>query len=234
MPNGKKLNNTMKTNYIPQLYNYFQKLSENNNREWFNANRAEYEHLRELWLNDIDRLIASMQQWWPALAGQTAKASAYRIYRDTRFSPDKTPLKTYFSAAISPFGRKTHYAGFYIQLGLDEASTGLYGGVWCPEAPLLAKLRHAIVDNIEEFTEITTAPAVERDFPGWVGDRLKTIPKGWERNHPQAELLRLKEYGKFHNCPRSFFANPDWPLKASGLFHELLPLIDFLNYSIDE
>lgn len=222
------------TDTYSRIFAFFDELALNNNRPWFAAHRPEFDELRAAWMADLGRLINAMTTWMPALEGQTPASCSYRIYRDTRFSPDKTPLKTYFSAAISPFGRKTHYAGFYIQVGLDEKSTGLYGGVWCPEAPLLAKLRHAIVDNTEEFTDIITTPAVERDFPGWVGDRLKTIPKGWERNHPQAELLRLKEYGKFHNCSRAFFADPEWPDKASQLFHELLPLIDFLNYSIDE
>ncbi len=217
-----------------RIFDFFAELADNNNRPWFADHKAEFDTLRALWLADLGRLIDAMTSWLPGLEGQTAASCAFRIYRDTRFSPDKTPLKTYFSAAISPFGRKTRYAGYYIQLGLDDASTGLYGGVWCPEAPVLAKLRHAIVDNIEEFTEIITAPALERYYPGWVGDRLKTIPKGWERNHPQAELLRLKEYGKFHHCSREFFADPQWPLKASELFRELQPLVDFLNYSIDE
>lgn len=235
MPNGKKSSKTMTENYIPQLYSYFQKLSENNNREWFNANRPEYEHLRELWLNDIDRLIASMQQWWPALAGQTAKASAYRIYRDTRFSPDKTPYKTFFSAAISPWGRKDSHAAFYIETGLPNFyDTGLYGGIWCLESSTLKKLRHAIVDNIEEWEEIVNDPRMLKYFPGWCSSTLKTIPKGWERNHPQAEYLRMTNYGKFYHTSPEFYADPLWPEHASEILSTLLPFINFLNYSIDE
>ena len=217
-----------------KLFDFLNRLAANNDRAWFADHKQEYDDLRNAWLGDLGRLINAMSEWLPGMQTQTPASCAYRIYRDTRFSPDKTPFKTYFSAAFSPYGRKTHYASFYLDMGIDESSTGLYGGLWCPEAPVLSKLRHAIVDNIEEFTEIISAPAMKRDFPGWIGNRLKTIPKGWERNHPQAELLRLKDYGKFHHCPHTFFNDPDWPIRAAELYHVLLPLIEFFNYSIDE
>lgn len=225
----------MNKSYIPQLYDYFQELSLNNNREWFNAHREEYDHLRALWLNDIDRLIALMQQWWPALAGQTAKTSAFRIYRDTRFSPDKTPYKTFFSAAISPGGRKDYHAGFYIETGLPNYyAQGLYGGIWCVEPSMLKKLRHAIVDNIEEWEEIVNDPRMLKYFPDWCSSTLKTIPKGWDRNHPQAKYLRMTNFGKFFLTDSKFYADPSWPEKASEILSTLLPFINFLNYSLDE
>ena len=225
-------------NYIPQLYDFLRRLDANNNRDWFKANKTEYDTLRALWLADLDRMIAAMGEWWPQLRGLTAKDCAYRIYRDTRFSLDKTPLKTYFSAGIGPQGRKAHGAGFYLQPGpgrfTDEVESGLYGGVWCPEAPVLKKLRKAIVDNIEEFEEIINAPGVQKHFPGWCGDTLKTVPKGYDRNHPLAHLLRRKDYGKFHPATEGFFTEPDWPLHAADLFRHLKPFIDFLDYSIHE
>lgn len=225
-------------NYIPQLYDFMRRLDANNNRDWFKANKAEYDELRNLWLVDIDRMLAAISEWWPKLRGLTAKDCVYRIYRDTRFSLDKTPLKTYFSAGIGPQGRKAHGAGFYLQVGpgrfVDEVESGLYGGIWCPEAPVLKKLRKAIVDNIEEFKETINAPGVEENFPGWCGDTLKTVPKGYDRNHPLAHLLRRKDYGKFHPADEAFFTDPDWPLRAAELFHLLKPFIDFLDYSIHE
>ena len=115
-----------------------------------------------------------------------------------------------------------------------EVSRGLYGGLYCPPQPVLTKLRHAIVDNIEEFTEIITAPELVKAYPGWVGERLKTIPKGWDRNHPQAELLRLADYGKFKAEGRRWWTDPSWPERTSEALRPLKPLVDFLNYSIDE
>ena len=87
--------------YISELYTFFEELSENNDRAWFAANRDRYDMLRESWLADLDRMIGAMSAWDPALRTQTARGCAYRIYRDTRFSPDKTPFKLFFSASSS-------------------------------------------------------------------------------------------------------------------------------------
>ncbi len=225
-------------NYMPELYRFLEELGHNNNRDWFKANKPRYEELRELWLADVDRMIAAMAQWWPQLRGITARQCAYRIYRDTRFSADKTPLKTYFSAGISPAGRATHSAGFYLHCGPAAFDTnidsGLYGGIWCPAAPELKKLRKAIIDNIEEFEEIISEPKLQEYFPDWCGETLKTVPKGYDRNHPQAALLRRKDYGRFRPEPLSFFADPAWPEKSAEMFSYLFPLLKFLDYSLKE
>lgn len=220
-------------NYVAQLYDFLDTLARNNSREWFRDHRAAYDDLRAQWLDDIERLIGAMSAWEPALKSQSAKACAYRIYRDTRFSADKTPLKTFFSAAFSPYGRSTHRACFYLQMGPGEGS-GLYGGMWCPDSAMLRKVRRAVVDNIEEFDEIISDKALLTAYPDWIGDRLKTVPKGFDRDHPLAPILRLKDYGRF--CPEGldFFSDKDWPLLAADRFRILKPLIDFLNYSIDE
>ncbi len=221
--------------YVKELYTFFDELAAHNDRQWFADNRPRYEHLRALWLEDIDRMLAHITVWQPDMAGQTAKSCAYRIYRDTRFSNDKTPYKTHFSASFSPWGRKTDHAGYYLEIGRARTyDQGLYGGLWCVESAMLKKLRHAIVDYIEEWEEIINAPDMLRHFPGWCSSTLKTIPKGWDRNHPQAEYLRMTNYGKFLPCTDSFYLDPSWPEKAAEMFHVLKPFVDFLNYSIDE
>ncbi len=215
------------------IYTFLTALAANNNRDWFNAHKPEYQELRELWLNDVQRLIDLMAQWDPRLTGLTASRCAYRIYRDTRFSKDKTPYKTYFSAAISPTGRSTDGACFYLQTGVSDYN-GLFAGIWCPEPAVLKKLRHAIVDNIEEWEEITSNPEMRRYFNIFCSSQLKTIPKGWPKDHPQARWLRMKDYGLDAELGRDFFTDPHWPEKASELCRLAAPFNDFLNYSIDE
>ena len=94
--------------------------------------------------------------------------------------------------------------------------------------------RNAIVDNIEEFRAIIDAPDMKRYYPGWISESLKSAPKGWPKDHPDIDLLRLKDYGKFCRCDEKFFDTPDWPAKVAERFRILKPMVDFLNYSIDE
>lgn len=223
------------TTYVGRLYDFLTRLAANNDRQWFADHKREYDELRALWMADLDRIIAAMTEWEPAMASQSARTAAYRIYRDVRFSTDKSPYKTYFSAAFSPLGRKTDHAGYYLEMSpLPEHQAGLYGGVWCMERPVLNKLRHAIVDNIDEWTAIVDAPDMRRLFPDWCSSMLKTVPRGWAKDHPQALYLRMTNYGKFHPAGPDFFADPAWPERAAEIFHTLKPLCDFIDYTIDE
>lgn len=215
-----------------QLFDFLTRLAENNDRAWFAANRAEFDALRAQWTDSVQRIVNALAVDDPSLRGVRASDCVYRIYRDTRFSHDKSPFKTYFSALISPSGRHCARACYYVHVGVEECA--VYGGVWSPEAPVLKKLRRAIVDNIEEFREITETPEIEALYPGWYGRKLKTAPKGYDRDHPDIDLLRLTEYGKCHELDRAFFDAPDWPEKVASMLRILKPMNDFLNYSIDE
>lgn len=102
------------TGNTSRLFDFLERLAANNSREWFAENKAEYLSLRDEWLGDVQRLINALAVYEPALAHVQARDCAYRIYRDTRFSADKTPLKTYFSALISPTGRHSERAAYYL------------------------------------------------------------------------------------------------------------------------
>ncbi|WP_287211068.1 DUF2461 domain-containing protein [Muribaculum sp.] len=220
--------------YTSDLFNFLENLEQNNNREWFAAHKDTYTALRKLWMDDLARMHEAMCQWEPRLKAYRTETCAYRIYRDTRFSPDKTPYKTYFSAIFSPYGKQPHRGSYYLHMSPHKNESGLFGGVWMPEAPVLKKLRHAIVDNIDEFEEILNQPSLKNNYKQWESEKLKTAPKGWAKDHPQIELLRLKDFGMVHNVETSFFMNSSWPEKAAGIFKHIKPFVDFLNYSIDE
>ena len=146
------------------------------------------------------------------------------------------PYKTFFSAALSPYGRKFEGAGYYLQTGLSNEyiHQGFYAGIWCPERPVLLKLRKAIIDNIEEWEEIVNAPRLKEAMPEWCSSMLKTVPRGWDREHPHAFYLRMKDYGRFRPAGNDFFADPSWPEKASEIFRAAAPFVRFLNYSLTE
>lgn len=218
------------------LYEFLDAVQANNNRPWLAAHRADYERLREQWMADLQRLIACMTSWEPPMAYVTAKDSSYRFYRDTRFSPDKSPFKTFFSAALSPEGKKSRLASFYIQIDSRAEENGIYAGLWMPDAAMLRKLRTAIVDNIEEWEEILSGKEFLKYWPQWVHScpPLKTAPAGWPKDHPQIEYLRMRDFGRFCKCDRAFFSDSAWPEIVSNRMRAAKPFVDFINYSLTE
>ncbi len=211
-------------------------MSRHNDRAWFAEHKTEYDELRAAWSADISRLLAYMKEGDPTLASLNDKGCMYRFYRDTRFSPDKSPYKTYFSAIFQEGGRHSERAGYYLEMGPDDVNrgSGLYGGLWCLDSALLRKVRRAIVDNHEEFAEILSAPALERYYPGWFGESLKRPPKGFADTDPFIDVVKYKNLGRYCPLDEHFFEDPEWPARAAELFMVLKPLIHFINYSITE
>ena len=216
------------------LFDFFEQLSLNNDRPWFQQHKSEYDQLRQEWIAHIDRIIALLAPEWPELTRHTGASVTYRVYRDVRFSADKTPYKTHISSSISPYGRNLRYAGIYLQAGLPDCYNGIFAGLWAPSPAVLRKVRAAILDNIEEWEAIVRDPALTRVFPGWDGARLKTVPKGYDRDHPYAEYLRLKDIAKYRPMSHADFRDPAWHEQVAADTLLIKPMIDFLNYSIDE
>lgn len=236
MPCGKRFANKHYFSLLDmKLTTYLRRLNANNNRVWFNEHRAQFDEQRQRWIAQVQQLIDLSAEWAPEFRFLNAKDCTFRIYRDTRFSTDKTPYKTYFSSYMSVGNRQFHQrAGYYISAGITPDNNALFGGLWMPDRQLLRKMRRAIVDNVEEFREIINAPELVALYPDWVGDRLKTIPQGWPKDHPDADLLRLNHYGRECIVAPDFFDSPQWPERASEMLRPLKPLIDWLNYTITE
>ena len=214
------------------MLKFLDSLSRHNDRVWFNAHKSEYEEVRDKWYEDLGRLLTIASEWEPRFKMLDARTASYRIYRDTRFSLDKTPYKTHFSALLSPRGKKLQAADYYIQAGATGTESLTAGGYWATDTASLQKLRHAMVDNIEEFEAIINEPEFVRLYPHWYGPQLKTAPKGWDRNHPNVELLRLQVVGREHTLDSRFFTDPSWPEKVSEILRPIKPLVDFINYSL--
>lgn len=219
-------------NSLSQILGFLGQLASNNNREWFRANKDTYDSLRAAWVRDIELLRERMAVWEPELRRQPLNDCFYRIYRDTRFSPDKTPYKTYFSVAFSPYGRKTLRAAYYFQTGICES--GIYGGIWNAGSDMVRKLRRAISDNDEEFSGIIT-PILGKGGYSLTGEALKTAPKGFSPDDPMIEFLRRKQLGVWRGItPEELMSAEDWTETVSEEFRRLKPLTDFINYSFDE
>lgn len=214
------------------LFDFLEALAANNNRVWFAEHRAEYDILRTDWLEKLQRVINAMAVEEKSLRHVNAADCTYRIYRDTRFSKDKAPFKTHFGALISATGRHSERACWYLHLGIDECF--IWGGMWSKSGKDIRKVRKAIVDNIEEFRSIIENKEMLAEFPQWYGRVLKTAPQGYDRNHPDIDLLRLTEYSRWCALEREFFDTPNWPEQVANKALLLKPLNDFINYSLDE
>jgi len=181
---------------FPRLSTYLAGLSANNDRAWFEANRAEFQALRDGFHAFVGDVIGDIAQWDDTVRWVDPKDCVYRIYRDVRFSNDKTPYKTTFSAVISERGRhEGHGPSYYFQVdhhGVLMAG----GGVWMPEKDRLALIREHIAEHPERLRKVLRARAFKPTFPTglWDGHKLKRPPAGYAADAPLIELIKLKSF----------------------------------------
>lgn len=215
-----------------QIIDYLKELQCNNNRDWFQENKGRYDLLRTAFIDEVQQLIGRISLFDPEVAGLEAKDCLFRIYRDIRFSPDKTPYKTHFAAYMARGGRSSQRAGYYIHL--EPGGCLLSGGVWCPPPALLKKLRQDIYDHIDEFTGIINEPSFKAIYPTLEGEVLKRMPAGYPADFKYGEILRHKDFSVAAYKPDSFFVEKDWMEQSVACFEKLLPFNRFLNFTVDE
>ncbi|MDE7069725.1 MAG: DUF2461 domain-containing protein [Alistipes sp.] len=171
-------------------------LHENNDKAWFDAHKEMYKRALSRFEEFTAGLIDGIAAFDPSVRGLTVKDCTYRIYRDTRFSADKTPYKTHMGAFVAPHGKKGGYAGYYfhVEPAWDERSWSrghlLITGLHCPQPEVLRSVREEIAENGAEFE------ASIREAEGFVLDesnKLKRLPRGYDADTPYAEWLKLKE-----------------------------------------
>ena len=219
---------------IQYLLDFLSDLSKNNNREWFAENKNRYDICKTYFENISKQLILEIAAFDEDIKHVEAKDCVFRIYRDTRFSHDKTPYKTHFGVFIaSAGGRKSQRGGYYFHI--DPAGCFLGAGVWCPPPPLLKALRQSVYENIDELEEIIS----QEDFKHYYTmffeeEKLKNVPQGFPKDFEQAELLKLKHYLVEFKLDNSLFQNDDFIKKIAKIFEVAYPLNRFLNYTVDE
>ena len=177
-------------------------------------------------------IISRISLFDESIRGIEAKDCTYRIYRDTRFSEDKTPYKNHFGGYINAKGKKSDHCGYYIHL--QPGNCLLAGGSYCPPPPLLKALRQAVYDNIDEFRGIVEDPVFKQYFPVVGENFLKTAPKGFPKEYPYLKYLQCKEYTVACSQPDSFFLAPDFLDRTDDIFKQMKRFSDFVNYTIDD
>lgn len=214
-----------------QILQFLSELRESNYREWFKDNKERYEVLKKVFIEEVQLLIDRISLFDSTISGLQAKDCLFRIYRDIRFSPDKTPYKTHFSAYIAQGGRKSEQAGYYFHL--EPGNCLLSGGVWCPPSPLLKKLRHEIFNQIEDFVEIIENPDFKKIFPELEGEQLKRNPTGFPDSQYNY-VIRHKDFSVATYKSDSFFYKEDWLEKTVHDYKKLYPFNLFLNSIVDD
>ena len=205
-------------------------LERNNNREWFNNNRTRYNEAKANYEEFIQALIDEIIIFDPILKGLEAKTCMFRINRDIRFSPDKTIYKTHMGAFIVKGGKNNgdRFAGYYVHVE-PKGRSMIAGGAYIPPMPWLTAIREKIDRESSKFMKIINNSELKAFYGGLEGEKLKSAPKGFDRNHPLIEILKMKSYLVSRELS-------DREITGEGAFDLILkgcrimkPLNDFLN-----
>lgn len=213
-------------------FEFLSNLAANNNKDWFDDNRKLYQELKKQFEEEVQRFIEVIASIDPDVSTCQAKKSIFRLFRDVRFSKNKEPYKTNFGAAIAKNGRKSGHAGYYFHLKPNGESM-IGGGMYCPEASILHKVRQEIDYNGEEINTILSNPTFKKYFENlWNGDRLKTKPKGYDIDHENIELLKNKSFVAMRNFNDEEILNLDVVALVKNSAQTIYPLNQFLNRAL--
>lgn len=214
--------------FTPKTLAFLRALKRHNDREWFKARREEYDAVvRRPMVAFIERFSEDFRDFAPELVA-SERASLYRIYRDTRFSADKSPLKTHIAAIFPWKGLPKHEgAGLYFHVAPGEVWAG--GGMYMPQTAQLNRVRNHIAAHHRRFRAIVEPPSFRRRTGGLDGERLQRVPRGFPADHPAAEYLKYRQFLAGKEYPASFATSPRFYATLLALFREIAPLIAFLN-----
>lgn len=210
---------------------FLKNLDKNNNRDWFQANKKSFEAAQDNLTAFTGYLIGEAGKFDNEVAAIDPKSCVFRIYRDIRFSKDKSPYKTNLGAYISPGGRKSMQPGYYFHV--QPGQSFVAGGKHIPDGPELLKIRTAIADNTAEFLKIVEKKSYRASFGELRGDKLKSAPKGFDPDHKAVEYLKLKEFMAFTELnDDKFLISAEFPKMLVKTMKEMYPLVAFLRMAL--
>lgn len=214
---------TEAASFDPTLFGFLADLAKHNDREWFTANKARYEadvlEPALAFVEDFGYRLPAISSHMRAVPSRTG-GSLFRIYRDTRFSKDKTPYKTAVGIHFKHERAKDVQApGFYLHLAPGEVFAG--AGIWHPDMPTLTAIREAMVAQPRRWSEVTAGIEV-------VGNALKRVPTGFDRDHPLAEDLKRKDFAAYAKLSEAEATAPGFLDTYVRACEEAAPLMRFL------
>jgi uncharacterized protein (TIGR02453 family) len=218
----------MQPRFTPKTLAFLRALKRHNDRDWFKAHRDEYEaNVRGPMIDVVERLAVDFRSFAPELIA-SPQQSLFRIYRDTRFSADKRPLKTHEAAVFrtrqlpKPMG-----AGLYFQVSPEGVWIG--GGMHRPEPPELVKIRAHIADTWPDIRDITRTRGFRSRFEELSGETITRVPRGYPPDHPAAEFLKFRQFFAGADFPASLAYNAKFYPTLVATFKAMMPLVRFLN-----
>lgn len=214
-----------------ETVDFLKKLDKNNNRDWFQLHKKAFVAAQDNLIAFTGYLIGEAGKFDDAVAAVDPKTCVFRIYRDVRFSKDKSPYKTNLGAYISPGGRKSMQPGYYFHL--QPRQSFIAAGKHMPAGTETLKIRNAIAANTAGFLKIVEKKSFRDAFGEMRGDRLKSAPKGFDADHEAAEYLKLKEFMGFAELhDDKFLTSPEFPKHLVKIMKDAYPLVAFLRKAL--
>jgi uncharacterized protein (TIGR02453 family) len=216
-----------------ETINFLRNLATNNNREWFQSHKIEYQKARANFGDLISDILVSLQAEEPRLSGLMVGDCVFRIYRDVRFSKNKSPYKTHFSAAINRGGRKAIYPGYYLHIQPADESF-IAGGLFKPPNPVLRAVRQEIDYNLSDFKAILGESDFRNTFGRLWPDMLKTVPRGYDKGNPALEFLRYRSFIATHPISDKLLESEGFLDYVLHVFRQLRKLNSFLELPFND
>jgi uncharacterized protein (TIGR02453 family) len=216
----------------PIIVKFLEELGKNNNREWFHANKAKYEEAKTEFEHFVNSLIPAIAKFDDSIRFLTAKDCIWRIYKDIRFSKDKTPYKTNMGAFMAKGGKKNHGPGYYFHI--EPGNFFLSGGIWMPAPDITKKIRQEIYYNYDEFNGILNNKEFKKYFSGiddW--DRQKLPPREFPKDFPGMKLLKNRSFTVSHEYGEKILYSETLLDYTVKVYKAMLPYNKFLRRAIE-
>jgi uncharacterized protein (TIGR02453 family) len=218
---------------FPLILKFLKDITKNNNREWFEKNKPRYLEAKLSFEDFLEGLHKEFLKFDESLVGLNPRKLGFRIYRDVRFSKDKRPYKTNMGAGFSPGGKMMQEPGYYIHI--EPGKSFVAGGMYMPTPENLAKIRQEIDYNSKAFLKILNDKTFKKFFEGLDDfDKLKTMPKGYPKDHPQIELLKHKSFIVSHSFSDKEVSDKKFIASIGAAARNIKKLNDFLSQAIAE
>ena len=208
--------------FQPSSLQFLKDLTDNNNRDWFQANKARYEAALENAKAFTKSLEAALNE-----TDHIESATLFRIYRDVRFSKEKSPYKNHFGIGFSRATNRLR-GGYYLHLEPGASFAG--GGFWQPNAEDLKRIRDEFVADDKSIREIMSDPAFQRYFGTLQGDELKTAPRGYDKASPALDLIRKKSFTVQRSFSDKEVLSPDFLKEVKLTFEAMRPYFDYMSF----